>query len=106
LLKSSWKTIAIAFSSSATVIAACQGASAQLNVGRYGIQPGLEPEYLQYQLSGQNLSQMRVIPACTIGFGLGCGKTATALEQILRSNGGPSYQQLLMQAAGWVVSEF
>ncbi|MBD2774242.1 hypothetical protein [Iningainema tapete] len=91
---------AIAFSSCAAVLAIGEGAFAQLNVGQYGVQAGLESEYLQYQLSGQDLTQMRTIPACSVGFGLGCNKTATVLEQLLESQGGASYLELLMRASG------
>ncbi|GAB1538660.1 hypothetical protein NUACC21_13230 [Scytonema sp. NUACC21] len=101
MFKSRIVKTAIAFSSyAAAVLTAPQQALAQLNVGRYGIQPGLESNYLQYQLSGRDLSQMRVIPACNVGFGAGCNKAATVLQQILESNNGPSYQELLIRAAG------
>ncbi len=90
----------IAFSSVAVGISVCESASAQLNVGRYGIQRGLESEYLQYQIKNPNLSQMRVIPACNVGFGLSCNKTGSVIQQLLELNGGPSYQDLLMRAAG------
>jgi hypothetical protein len=91
---------AIAFSSVAVVITTCQSAFAQLNVGRYGIQQGLESEYLQYQINNQNLSQMRVIPGCNVGFGLSCNKTGTVIQRLLELNGGTSYQNLLIRAAG------
>jgi hypothetical protein len=90
----------IAFSSIAVVITTCQSAFAQLNIGRYGIQQGLEYEYLQYQINNQNLSQMRVIPGCDVGFGLSCNKTGTVIQRLLESNGGTSYQNLLIKAAG------
>ncbi|WP_292844148.1 hypothetical protein [Nostoc sp. NMS8] len=91
---------AIAFSSVAVVLTTCQSAFAQLNVGRYGIQQGLESEYLQYQLNNQNLNQMRVIPACDVGFGLTCNKTGSVIQQLVELNNGTSYQNLLMRAAG------
>ncbi|MHC5828078.1 MAG: hypothetical protein ACYT04_72355, partial [Nostoc sp.] len=69
----------IAFSSVAIVLTTCQSTFAQLNIGRYGIQPGLESEYLQYQINNQNLSQMRVIPGCDVGFGLSCNKTGSVV---------------------------
>lgn len=100
MLKSAVKRITIAFSSFAAVLTASQGAFAQLNVGNYGVQPGLESSYLQYQLSGQKLSRMRGIPVCRVGFGVACNKTGAVLEQLLESKGGASYQDLLMQAAG------
>ncbi|KAB8320462.1 hypothetical protein SD81_002365 [Tolypothrix campylonemoides VB511288] len=91
----------IAFSSyAAAILSAPQQAFAQLSIGRYGIQPGLESNYLQYQMSGRSLSQMRVIPGCGVGDGAGCNKTATVLQQLVESNGGPSYQELLIRAAG------
>lgn len=82
------------------VMAVIQPASAQLNIGRYGVQPGLEQNYLQYQLSGQSLSQMRAIPGCLTGFGLGCNKTGEVLQQLVESNNKTSYSNLLMRAAG------
>ncbi len=90
----------ITFSSVAVVLATCQSAFAQLNIGRYGIQQGLEYEYLQYQINNQNLSQMRVIPGCNVGFGLTCNKTGSVIERLLDLNGGTNYQNLLIQAAG------
>jgi hypothetical protein len=102
-LKSKVKTIAITVStvsSVAGVVSVSQSASAQLNVGRYGIQPGLEEHYLQYQVSGQDLSQMRGIPGCSVGFGASCNKAGAVFQQIVESNGGPTYEQLLMRAAG------
>ncbi|QMS87617.1 hypothetical protein HUN01_08510 [Nostoc edaphicum CCNP1411] len=91
---------AIAFSSVAVVLTTCQSAFAQLNVGRYGIQQGLESEYLQYQINNQNLSRMRVIPACDVGFGLTCNKTGSVIQQLVELNNGTSYQNLLIRAAG------
>lgn len=91
---------AIAFSSVAVVLTTCQSAFAQLNIGRYGIQPGLESEYLQYQINNQNLSQMRVIPACDVGFGLACNKTGSVIQRLVELNNGTSYQNLLIRAAG------
>ncbi|WP_292790124.1 hypothetical protein [Nostoc sp. NMS7] len=90
----------IAFSSVAIVLTTCQSTFAQLNIGRYGIQQGLESEYLQYQINNQNLSQMRVIPACDVGFGLSCNKTGSVVQQLVDLNGGTNYQNLLIQAAG------
>ncbi|MUG93579.1 hypothetical protein F7734_14565 [Scytonema sp. UIC 10036] len=100
MFKSRIKRSAIAFSFFAAVLTVCQSVSAQLNVGRYGIQPGLEPIYLQYQLLGQDLSKMEGISVCTVGFGLGCNKTGTLMQQLLESNNRSSYYDLLMQAAG------
>ena len=90
----------IAFSSVAVVLNTFQSASAQLNIGHYGIQQGLEYEYLQYQINNQNLSQMRVIPGCNVGFGLSCNKTGTVIQRLLELNGGTNYQNLLIRAAG------
>lgn len=90
----------IVFSSVAVVLTTCQSAFAQLNIGRYGIQKGLEYEYLQYQINNQNLSQMRVIPGCDVGFGLTCNKTGSVIQRLLDVNGETSYQNLLIRAAG------
>ncbi|MEH2075582.1 MAG: hypothetical protein V7K57_14505 [Nostoc sp.] len=90
----------IAFSSVAVVLTTCQSAFAQLNIGRYGIQQGLESEYLQYQINNQNLSQMRVIPGCDVGFGLTCNKTGAVIQRLVELNGGNSYENLLIRAAG------
>ncbi|MEH2196611.1 MAG: hypothetical protein V7K98_28775 [Nostoc sp.] len=90
----------VAFSSVAVVLTTCQSAFAQLNIGRYGIQQGLESEYLQYQINNQNLSQMRVIPACDVGFGLTCNKTGAVIQRLVELNGGSSYENLLIRAAG------
>ncbi|BDI19916.1 hypothetical protein ANSO36C_57180 [Nostoc cf. commune SO-36] len=94
------RLVAIAFSSITVVITTCQSAFAQLNIGRYGIQQGLEYEYLQYQINNQNLSQMRVIPGCNVGFGLSCNKTGTVIQRLVELNGGTNYQNLLIKAAG------
>ncbi|MEH2462843.1 hypothetical protein [Nostoc sp.] len=90
----------IAFSSVAVVLTTSQSAFAQLNIGRYGIQQGLESEYLQYQINNQNLSQMRVIPGCNVGFGLTCNKTGSVIQRLVELNDGTSYQNLLIRAAG------
>ncbi|WP_229555572.1 hypothetical protein [Nostoc sp. XA010] len=90
----------IVFSSIAVVLTTCQSSFAQLNIGRYGIQQGLEYEYLQYQINNQNLSQMRVIPGCDVGFGLTCNKTGSVIQRLLDLNDGTSYQNLLIRAAG------
>ncbi|WP_392534655.1 hypothetical protein [Nostoc sp. C117] len=101
LAEKALRSATIAFSSVVLVITStCQSAFAQLNIGRYGIQQGLESEYLQYQINNQNLSQMRVIPACNVGFGLTCNKTGTVIQRLLDLNGGSSYQNLLIRAAG------
>lgn len=105
MLKSNFKGIAILFSSFAVALSAYQSASAQpvgLDVGgRNRIPPGQEQEFLRYQIqNNNNLRQIQVIPECRVGFGLSCNKTGTVLEQIVRSNGGPSYDEMLMRAAG------
>jgi len=100
------QNIFILLSSVATVLTVCQSANAGnagLNVGSGRITPGLEKQYLQYQLqnNGNGLRQIRVIPDnCVVGFGLRCNKTGTVLEQLVEANGGPTYQQMLMRAAG------
>ncbi|KAB8330148.1 hypothetical protein SD80_030495 [Scytonema tolypothrichoides VB-61278] len=99
-MKSKVKTIVVTLSSLATVVNTSQSASAQLKVGNHGIQPGLEHNYLQYQISGRSLSQMRGIPACSVGFGAACNKAGAVFQKLLESNGGPTQEQLLIQAAG------
>ncbi|WP_211178702.1 hypothetical protein [Brasilonema octagenarum] len=99
-MKSTAKKIAIAVSSITAILTTCQSASAQLVLGRYGIQPGLEQNYLQYQLSGRDLTQMRGIAGCSVGFGASCNKAGAVFQKLVQSNGGPSYEQLLMRAAG------
>ncbi|MBW4632015.1 MAG: hypothetical protein KME30_08970 [Iphinoe sp. HA4291-MV1] len=99
-MKSKVTRIAVTLSSFATVLNASQSASAQLMVGERGIQPGLEQNYLQYQISGRSLSQMRGIAGCSVGFGVACNKAGAVFQKLVESNGGPSYEQLLMQAAG------
>lgn len=101
MFKSRITKILIAFSSyTAAILTAPQQAFAQLNIGRYGIQPGLEQNYLQYQISGRDVTQMRGIAGCSVGFGASCNKAGAVFEKILESNGGPTYQELLMKAAG------
>ncbi|MHC5599979.1 MAG: hypothetical protein ACYTXC_29310 [Nostoc sp.] len=91
---------AIVFSSVAVVLTTSQSAFAQLNIGRYGIQQGLESEYLEYQIKNQNLSQMRVIPGCDVGFGLSCNKTGSVMQRLVELNDGTNYQNLVIRAAG------
>ncbi|KYC43139.1 hypothetical protein WA1_13655 [Scytonema hofmannii PCC 7110] len=100
LKQSTVKSIAFAVSSLAAVVTAPQEASAELNVGPYGIQNGLEGSYLQYQLSGQDLSKMQGIAECSVGFGPSCNKTGAILQQLVESNNGPNARQLVMRAAG------
>ncbi|MBW4624153.1 MAG: hypothetical protein KME49_01215 [Brasilonema octagenarum HA4186-MV1] len=99
-MKSKVKTVAVTLSSIATVVNTSQSASAQLKVGNYGVQPGLEQNYLQYQISGRDLTQMRGIPGCSVGFGAACNKAGAVFQKLVESNGGPTHEQLLMQAAG------
>ncbi|MBP5975813.1 hypothetical protein HW132_24505 [Brasilonema sp. CT11] len=99
-MKSKVKTVAVTLSSIATVVNTSQSASAQLHVGNYGVQPGLEQNYLQYQISGRDLTQMRGIPGCSVGFGAACNKAGAVFQKLVESNGGPNHEQLLMQAAG------
>ncbi|MBD2438543.1 hypothetical protein [Nostoc sp. FACHB-110] len=100
MLKSTVKSIAVLLTSLAVVVSVCQSANAQLNVGQRKVQRGLEREYLQYQLGQRNLSDMLVIPGCSVGSGTGCNKTGSVLQQILAMNGGPSYYDLAIRAAG------
>ncbi|WP_413200540.1 hypothetical protein [Nostoc piscinale] len=100
MLKSTVKSIGISLTSLAVVLSVCQSANAQLNVGQRKIQRGLEREYLQYQLENRNLSDAIVIPSCIVGSGTGCNKTGTVLQQLLAINGGPSYYDLVIRAAG------
>ncbi|MCC5637059.1 hypothetical protein LC593_14585 [Nostoc sp. CHAB 5844] len=100
MLKSTVKSIAVLLTSLAVVLSVCQSADAQLNVGQRKIQRGLEREYLQYQLEHRNLSDALVIPGCIVGSGTGCNKTGTVLQQLLAINGGPSYYDLAIRAAG------
>ncbi|MBU7586767.1 MAG: hypothetical protein KAF91_28565 [Nostoc sp. TH1S01] len=100
MLKPTVKTIGISLTSLAVILFVCQSANAQLNVGQRKIQRGLEREYLQYQLENRNLSDAIVIPSCIVGSGTGCNKTGTVLQQLLAINGGPSYYDLVIRAAG------
>jgi hypothetical protein len=100
LKKSTVKSIAFAVSSLAAIAAAPQKASAQLDVGPIGIPNGLEGNYLQSQLSGQNLRNMQSMTSCHVGFGASCNKAGAVLEQLVESNNGVSADQLLMRAAG------
>ncbi|WP_198126359.1 hypothetical protein [Amazonocrinis nigriterrae] len=104
-MKSTFKSAAILFASFAAALSVCHSATAKpagLDLGgQYRIPPGQEQELLQYQLEHNNdLRQVRVIPGCTTGFGLSCNKTGSVLEEIIKSNGGPSYEEMLIQAAG------
>lgn len=74
-------------------------AMAQLRLGT-GIQPGLEEYLLEYQLQGLPLERLRGISGCTVGFGAGCNKTGSLLQQIIQQQTGRSYQDLLVESAG------
>jgi hypothetical protein len=106
LLKSTIKNITLVCSSLLTALIISQTANAQqrgLNVGApVKIPPGQESQLLQFQLQNDKagLRRMRVIPECVVGFGLSCNKTGGVVQKIIESNGGPTYQQMLMRAAG------
>ncbi|MBE9007234.1 hypothetical protein IQ259_19725 [Fortiea sp. LEGE XX443] len=100
MLKPTVKSIGVLLTSLAVLLSVSQSANAQLNVGQRKVQRGLEQEYLQYQLGQRNLSDALVIPGCIVGSGTGCNKTGTVLQQLLAINGGPSYYDLAIRAAG------
>jgi hypothetical protein len=100
LFNSFVKITTLTLTSFAVILTIYKPAFAQLNVGHYGIQQGLEVNYLHYQLSRQDLSKMRGISECTVGFSLNCNKTGTLLQHLLELNHEPNYYNLLMQAAG------
>ncbi|MBW4554615.1 MAG: hypothetical protein KME59_01500 [Trichormus sp. ATA11-4-KO1] len=102
MFKSTFKSIAILFSSFAVVLTICESATAQLRVNeRYSIPQGQEPEFLEFQRQhNDNIRQIRVMPDCTVGVGLGCNKTATVVEEIINQSNGTNYYQMLMRAAG------
>jgi hypothetical protein len=74
-------------------------ALAQIRLGR-GIQPGLEGHLLEYQIQQQPLEKMQGISGCSVGFGVGCNKTASLLQKIVTEYSGKTYQDILFQAAG------
>ncbi|WP_414590361.1 hypothetical protein [Anabaena sp. CCY 9614] len=102
MLKSTFKNIAIFFSSLVVVLTIGESATAQLRVNqRDSIPKGQESQYLEYQRqNNQNLRQMRVMPDCSLGDGLGCNKTGTVVEQIINQSHGANYYDLLMRATG------
>jgi hypothetical protein len=104
LTKSAFKITGLTLSSVAAVITGCQSAFAQLNnglrIGNYGIPTGQELNLIYYQLSGRPLNQMQVIPRCDLGFGGGCNKSGTVLQQLVDSNRGQNFNNLLLRAAG------
>lgn len=79
-----------------------ESATAQLRLNqRDSIPQGQESQYLEYQRqNNQNLRQMRVMPDCSLGDGLGCNKTGTVVEQIINESHGANYYDLLMRATG------
>jgi hypothetical protein len=102
VLKSNFKSIAILLSSLAVVLTICESATAQLRVNeRDSIPRGQESEFLEFQRqNNQNLRQIRIMPDCSFGEGLGCNKTGTVVEQIINQSRGTNYQDILMRAAG------
>lgn len=105
MFKLTLKNITLVISSLATVLMISQTANAQqkgLNVGTSRIPPGQEQQLLQFQLQNDKagLRRMRIIPECAVGFGLSCNKTAAVVKTVIESNGGPTYQQMLIRAAG------
>ncbi|HYW19238.1 MAG TPA: hypothetical protein VE956_07955 [Nodularia sp. (in: cyanobacteria)] len=98
--KSIFKSIAILSSCLALVLTICESATAQLRVGP-SIPKGQESEFLQFQRqNNQNIRQMRIMPDCSVGSGLGCNKTGTVVERIISQSNGTNYQDMLMRAAG------
>jgi hypothetical protein len=102
MLKSNFKSIAFLFSTLAVVLTMCESATAQLRINeRDSIPRGQESEFLEFQRqNNQNLRQIRIMPDCSFGEGLGCNKTGTVVEQIINQSRGTNYQDILMRAAG------
>ena len=100
--KSSFKSIAFLLSSLAVVLTICESANAQLRVTpSNSIPQGQESEFLQFQRRNNgNMREMRIMPDCSVGYGLGCNKTGTAVEKIINRSSGANYQDMLMRAAG------
>nr|WP_265338648.1 hypothetical protein [Nodularia sp. LEGE 04288] len=86
----------------AVVLAICESATAQLRVNESrSIPKGQESEFLQFQRqNNQNMRQMRIMPDCSVGSGLGCNKTGTVVERIISQSNGTNYQDMLIRAAG------
>ncbi|MDB9375842.1 hypothetical protein [Nodularia sphaerocarpa] len=80
----------------------CESATAQLRVNENrSIPKGQESEFLNFQRqNNQNMRQMRIMPDCSVGSGLGCNKTGTVVERIINQSNGTNYQDMLMRAAG------
>jgi hypothetical protein len=81
------------------LLSQCNLALAQIRLGR-GIQPGLEGHLLEYQIQQKPLEKMQGISGCSVGFGVGCNKTASLLQKIVTESSGKTYQDILWQAAG------
>ncbi|TVP57455.1 MAG: hypothetical protein EA343_22665 [Nodularia sp. (in: Bacteria)] len=86
----------------AVVLTVCDSATAQLRINNSNSIPrGQESELLEFQRqNNQKMRQMRVMPSCSLGSGLGCNKTGTVIEQIINQSNGTNYQDMLMQSAG------
>jgi hypothetical protein len=93
------KIIPVLLFTSAHLCSWTNAAIAQLRLGT-GVQPGLEEYLLEYQLQELPLNQLRGISGCSVGFGAGCNKTGSLLQQIIQKQTGRSYQDLLVQSAG------
>lgn len=102
MLKSAFKNFAILCSSLVVALTICESATAQLRVNQgYSIPRGQEREFLEFQRqNNQNFRQIRVMPPCSLGEGLGCNKAGTVVEQLLNQSHGANYYDLLMRAAG------
>ncbi len=102
MLKSTFKSITIIFSSLAVVLTVCESATAQLRINQSNSIPrGQESELLEFQRqNNQQMRQMRVMPSCLLGSGLGCNKTGTVVEKMINQFNGTNYQDMLMRAAG------
>ncbi|MEA5580668.1 hypothetical protein VB620_04845 [Nodularia harveyana UHCC-0300] len=102
MLKSNFKSFAVLFSSVAVVLTICESATAQLRINQSNSIPqGQESEFLEFQRQNDNnLRQMRIMPSCTLGEGLGCNKTGTVVEKIINQSNGTNYQDILLKAVG------
>ncbi|WP_414528766.1 hypothetical protein [Nodularia chucula] len=102
MLKSAFKSFTLLFSSLAVVLTICESATAQLRLNeRNSIPRGQESEFLEFQRqNNSNLRQMRIMPDCTFGDGLGCNKTGTVIERIINQSNGTTYQDILLRATG------
>ncbi|GAX36839.1 hypothetical protein [Nodularia sp. NIES-3585] len=102
MLKSTFKSITVICSSLAVVLTVCDSATAQLRINEdYPLPRGQESELLEFQRqNNQKMRQMRVMPNCSVGSGLGCNKTGTVVEKIINLSNGTNYQDMLMRSAG------